>query len=319
MSKPTIGLIGLGLHDGGTGVVRFRVREGADVTVTDRRSAAALDPAIRALDGLPVTYRLGGHEGIQVREYDLVVRNPAIPTDAPLLMDARAAGIPVEMEMTLFLAACPAPVIGVTGTKGKTTTTHLRGWVVERGGMPCAIVGTVGGADRDRQWPRTNPTPLAVDLHQLLAALIEGEGIADDVLADLDADLEKVRGEIERLRHESGLEEESREAQKKPSKTPLLDQFCRDLTELAQKKGTTASRPDPAAAEEFYATAFGLGDRLLVHAADAPTSGFRGYILSLVVAQPNIVDTLIDAATHGGATTLKSAQILLLVSPDSLR
>jgi len=66
--------------------------------------------------------------------------------------------------------------------------------------------------------------------------------------------------------------------------------------------------PDPAAAEEFYATAFGLGDRLLVHAADAPTSGFRGYILSLVVAQPNIVDTLIDAATHGGATTLKPAQ-----------
>jgi hypothetical protein len=65
---------------------------------------------------------------------------------------------------------------------------------------------------------------------------------------------------------------------------------------------------DPAAAEEFYATAFGLGDRLLVHAADAPTSGFRGFMLSLVVAQPNIVDTLIDAAAHGGATTLKPAQ-----------
>jgi uncharacterized glyoxalase superfamily protein PhnB len=65
---------------------------------------------------------------------------------------------------------------------------------------------------------------------------------------------------------------------------------------------------DPAAAEEFYATAFGLGDQLLVHATDAPTSGFRGFMLSLVVAQPNIVDTLIDAAAHGGATTLKAAQ-----------
>src|SRR5579871_2706799 len=65
--------------------------------------------------------------------------------------------------------------------------------------------------------------------------------------------------------------------------------------------------PDPAAAEEFYATAFGLGDRLLVQAADAPTSGFRGFLLSLVVAQPNIVDTLIDAAAHGGATILKPA------------
>ena len=65
---------------------------------------------------------------------------------------------------------------------------------------------------------------------------------------------------------------------------------------------------EPTAAEEFYATAFGLDGRLLVRAADAPTSGFRGYMLSLVVAQPNIVDTLIDSATNVGATTLKAAQ-----------
>src|SRR5947209_5195750 len=71
--------------------------------------------------------------------------------------------------------------------------------------------------------------------HLLLGLLIEGEGIAAHVLEDLGASLEKVRGEIDRLLHESGLEEESQQAQKKPSKTPLLDQFCRDLTELAQK------------------------------------------------------------------------------------
>jgi ATP-dependent Clp protease ATP-binding subunit ClpC len=71
--------------------------------------------------------------------------------------------------------------------------------------------------------------------HLLLGLLIEGEGIAAHVLEDLGASLEKVRGEIERLLHESGLEEDSKETQKKPSKTPLLDQFCRDLTELATK------------------------------------------------------------------------------------
>ena len=71
--------------------------------------------------------------------------------------------------------------------------------------------------------------------HLLLGLLIEGEGIAAHVLEDLGANLEKVRGEIDRLLHESGLEEEAKEAQKKPSKTPLLDQFCRDLTELALK------------------------------------------------------------------------------------
>ncbi|HEY6380131.1 MAG TPA: ATP-dependent Clp protease ATP-binding subunit [Candidatus Dormibacteraeota bacterium] len=71
--------------------------------------------------------------------------------------------------------------------------------------------------------------------HLLLGLLIEGEGIAAHVLEDLGATLDKVRAEIERLLHESGLEEDSKEAQKKPSRTPLLDQFCRDLTELAQR------------------------------------------------------------------------------------
>ena len=71
--------------------------------------------------------------------------------------------------------------------------------------------------------------------HLLLGLLIEGEGIAAHVLEDLGANLEKVRGEIDKLLHESGLEEETTQAQKKPSKTPLLDQFCRDLTDLAAK------------------------------------------------------------------------------------
>src|SRR3984893_6388865 len=71
--------------------------------------------------------------------------------------------------------------------------------------------------------------------HLLVGLLIEGEGIAAHVLEDLGANLEKVRGEIDRLLHESGLDEEAKEAQKKPSKTPLLDQFCRDLTDFPLK------------------------------------------------------------------------------------
>ncbi|MFI5611794.1 glyoxalase [Amycolatopsis sp. NPDC051903] len=64
---------------------------------------------------------------------------------------------------------------------------------------------------------------------------------------------------------------------------------------------------DPAAAERFYTDAFGRQDRLRFRAAQEPTSGFRGYTLSLTVAQPADVDALIDSATHAGATTLKPA------------
>ena len=157
-------LIGLGLHEGGSGVVRFLVREGADVTVTDRQDAAALTVAIRSLDGLPVTYRLGGHEGIRVGDYDIVVRNPAVPADAPLLIAARAAGIPVEMEMTLFLAACPAPVIGVTGTKGKTTTALWIGDILKQWKPETVVAGNMGISSLDALPTITPQTPVVLEL-----------------------------------------------------------------------------------------------------------------------------------------------------------
>lgn len=64
---------------------------------------------------------------------------------------------------------------------------------------------------------------------------------------------------------------------------------------------------DPAAADRFYSTAFGLGDRLRLRASEEPTSGFRGFTLSLVVSQPADVDALLAAAVQAGATTLKPA------------
>jgi predicted lactoylglutathione lyase len=66
--------------------------------------------------------------------------------------------------------------------------------------------------------------------------------------------------------------------------------------------------PDAAAAAAFYSAAFGLGDKVLVRASEAPTSGFRGFILSLVVSQPSTVDSLIGTAVDAGATTLKPAK-----------
>jgi predicted lactoylglutathione lyase len=64
--------------------------------------------------------------------------------------------------------------------------------------------------------------------------------------------------------------------------------------------------PDRAAAEGFYAAAFGLGSTVAVRSSQAPTSGFRGFTLSLVVSQPSTVDSLIRTALDGGATTLKA-------------
>jgi predicted lactoylglutathione lyase len=70
-------------------------------------------------------------------------------------------------------------------------------------------------------------------------------------------------------------------------------------------ESVTLEVPDPAAAEAFHFAAFGLDKQIRVRASDAPTSGFRGFTLSLLVAQPDTVDSLVSTALDAGATELK--------------
>jgi uncharacterized glyoxalase superfamily protein PhnB len=70
-------------------------------------------------------------------------------------------------------------------------------------------------------------------------------------------------------------------------------------------ESVTLEVPDPTAAEAFYTAAFGAGTHAVIRAAEAPTTGFRGFTMSLVVSQPSTVDSLIGAALDGGATPLK--------------
>jgi uncharacterized glyoxalase superfamily protein PhnB len=73
-------------------------------------------------------------------------------------------------------------------------------------------------------------------------------------------------------------------------------------------ESVTLEVPDPTAASAFYTAAFGLGAQVRVRASDAPTAGFRGFTMSLIVAQPSTVSSLIDSALAAGATTLKPVQ-----------
>lgn len=76
-------------------------------------------------------------------------------------------------------------------------------------------------------------------------------------------------------------------------------------TALTSIERVTLEVPDIAAATAFYAGAFGLGDELALRQSEAPTSGFRGFTLSLVVPQPSTADALFDAALQAGATAIK--------------
>jgi len=136
-------VMGLGVHGGGLGVTRFLVGQGATVTVTDLQSAAQLRPSLEALAGLPVRYVLGEHRAEDFHHADLIVRNPGVPADSPYLALAREHGVPIEMEMGLFFRLCPAPIIGITGTKGKTTTTLLVGAMLRQVEPGTVIAGNL--------------------------------------------------------------------------------------------------------------------------------------------------------------------------------
>ena len=143
-------VMGLGLHGGGLGVTRWLIGQGAEVTVTDLKTAEQLRASVAALVGQPVRFVLGRHDAADFATADLVIRNPGVPSQSPYLQIARDHGVPVEMEMGLFFHLCPAPILAVTGTKGKTTVTSLTGAIIRRSRPDAVIAGNIAGGSQ--QW-----------------------------------------------------------------------------------------------------------------------------------------------------------------------
>lgn len=139
-------VMGLGVHGGGLGVAQWLVRQGAIVTVTDLKNAAQLQTSLDALRGLPIHFVLGEHREQDFLNSDLIVRNPGVPRESLFLRLASEHGIPVEMEMGLFFERLPrggAQVIGITGTKGKTTTTLMVGAILARANPKTVVAGNL--------------------------------------------------------------------------------------------------------------------------------------------------------------------------------
>lgn len=122
-------VMGLGRFGGGIGVIRYLVGRGARVLVTDQAAADTLGASLVKLAGLSVEYRLGEHRESDLAGADLLVISPAVDRRTSRFFHAaQARGVPWTTEMNLFLARCPARIVGVTGSIGKSTTcamTHV--------------------------------------------------------------------------------------------------------------------------------------------------------------------------------------------------
>jgi UDP-N-acetylmuramoylalanine--D-glutamate ligase len=127
----------VGLARSGRAAVGALAGQGWDVVAYDRSVAADAS-------GLAGEVRLGPWDDGLLDEVDLVVKSPGVPSDSPPVVTARTRGIELISEIELGARLLPNPILGVTGTNGKTTTTALLGAMFDAAGVPAEVAGNIG-------------------------------------------------------------------------------------------------------------------------------------------------------------------------------
>ncbi len=122
-----LGLLGRGLKD-----AIFFAEQGAEVTITDLKNEIQLASSLEKLKKYSIHYTLGQHQEEDFLNADLIIRNAGVPASSPYLKLAKRHKIAVEMDESLFVQYCPCPIIGITGTRGKSTTTTLIGELLKQ-------------------------------------------------------------------------------------------------------------------------------------------------------------------------------------------
>lgn len=145
--------MGLGLLGRGVNVALFLLQAGAQLTVTDLRSRKELQPSLKRLKpARNACFILGRHRLSDFRNADMVIRAAGVPFDSPYVKEARKCGVPVEMDSSLFAKIAfeifgrdGITIVGVTGTRGKSTVTHIVYEMARRAGLRAHVGGNVRG------------------------------------------------------------------------------------------------------------------------------------------------------------------------------
>ena len=144
MELETKKILVVGLARTGVAVARFLAEQGADVTVTDMKDHDALAGFLAELGDLPINFQLGVHDKHTFLMADLIVVSPGVPMDIKPLLLARSQKRTIISEIELAAAYITAPMIAITGTNGKTTTTTLTGEIFRACGFATFVGGNIG-------------------------------------------------------------------------------------------------------------------------------------------------------------------------------
>jgi UDP-N-acetylmuramoylalanine--D-glutamate ligase len=173
LSGLRVTVMGLGLNGGGLASAAFFASHGSVVTVTDMKDEASLAASIKALEGLPIRYVLGRHDLADFENADLVIKNPAVRPDSPYLKAARN----LETDISVFLRLSKAPVIAVTGSKGKSTVSSAlyHGFVAS--GRKAFLGGNITVSPLSFIAKTTAETPVVLELSSWQLADLKGLGV----------------------------------------------------------------------------------------------------------------------------------------------
>lgn len=134
----------VGLAKTGVSLARFLSQNGANVTISDHKSKAELSGHLEALEGLNVTTELGGHTPKTFLNQDLIVLSPGVPPHLKIFDYARSQGVFVTGELEFCAQFVKEPMVAITGTNGKTTTTHLIYSFLQESGVKAWVGGNFG-------------------------------------------------------------------------------------------------------------------------------------------------------------------------------
>lgn len=167
--------MGLGLNGGGLATARFFAQCGAKVTVTDKKTEAELKPSLTALQEFTdIRYVLGTHEIADFTTADTVIKNPGVKLEGnEFLASARS----IETDISVFLRLSKAPLIAVTGSKGKSSTVSALHFALIEMGYPAFLGGNITVSPLSFIDHIHEKTPVVLELSSWQLADLKGRGL----------------------------------------------------------------------------------------------------------------------------------------------
>jgi UDP-N-acetylmuramoylalanine--D-glutamate ligase len=158
-------IFGLGLQGGGVGSVKFFSHFSRSIRVTDLKTEEQLKESLDALKDISFTKTLGEHRETDIEWADIVVVNQDVwnkAPDSPYIVLAQKMGKQIETETGLFCELCQCPIIGITGTRGKTTTTVAISSILKAAGLSVVLGGNIPQSENLEMLEKTRTADYAV-------------------------------------------------------------------------------------------------------------------------------------------------------------